>query len=255
MFCCIALTGGPLLGQVAVRQTQGSLHGFLVLRTLQGETLASGDLAQSVHGSSITSRLTFDFKDGSSYDETSTYTQHRTFRLLRHHLVVKGPSFAHPLELTTDVGRGIVTVHYTDDGKPQEKTEHMKLPANLADGMITTVLENIAPQGKGTKLGMVVATPKPRLVSLAVSNAGQDEFTLGGAKRQATHFVLKVELGGIAGAVAPLVGKQPADIHVWITRDEVPTFVRWQGPLVPEGPVWVIELTSPVWPKAEQEKK
>ena len=35
----------------------------------------------------------------------------------------------------------------------------------------------------------------------------------------ATHYVLKVEIGGLAGVVAPLVGKQPPDSHVWIQKE------------------------------------
>jgi hypothetical protein len=40
----------------------------------------------------------------------------------------------------------------------------------------------------------------------------------------------------------------PADYHVWIATDDVPAFVRFEGPLNPTGPTWRIELTSPRWP-------
>ena len=95
----------------------------------------------------------------------------------------------------------------------------------------------------------MAATPKPRLVKLAISTAGEEPFTTGGTARKAMPYVLKVDIGGLASVVAPLVGKQPPDSHVWILGGEAPAFVKSEQPLYNEGPVWRIELTSPVWPK------
>nr|MDP9264045.1 hypothetical protein [Acidobacteriota bacterium] len=53
---------------VAVRHTEGLLHGFLLLSTMQGKPLALGDLTQTSRGDRVTSRLLFRFKDGSVYD-------------------------------------------------------------------------------------------------------------------------------------------------------------------------------------------
>ena len=39
------------------------------------------------------------------------------------------------------------------------------------------------------------------------------------------------ELGGVTGVVAPLVGKEPPDLHVWILFSDVPAFVRFEGSL------------------------
>jgi hypothetical protein len=68
--------------QIRVRHLEGVLHGFLVLRTLQGETIANGDLQQLVKGQRVTSRLIFRFKDSSLYEETAVFSQRRSFRLL-----------------------------------------------------------------------------------------------------------------------------------------------------------------------------
>ena len=59
---------------------------------------------------------------------------------------------------------------------------------------------------------------------------------------------LTLEIGGVTGLVAPLLGKQPPDSHVWILRGEAPAFVKSRGPLYSGGPIWQIELESPVWP-------
>jgi len=99
-------------------------------------------------------------------------------------------------------------------------------------------------------LSFVAATPKPSLVKLALSTAGRDRFSTGGTAREATHYVLKVEIGGLRGVLAPLVGKQPPDSHVWILGGEAPAFVKSEQQLFMGGPVWRIELVSPVWPDA-----
>ncbi len=94
---------------------------------------------------------------------------------------------------------------------------------------------------------MVATTPKPWLVKLAIAVAGEEPFSTGGTVRQATHYIVKVEIGGVAGLLAPLVGKQPPDFHVWILGGEAPAFVKSEGPLFLGGPSWRIELTSPAW--------
>ena len=68
-------------------------------------------------------------------------------------------------------------------------------------------------------------------------------------KRAAREFVVKVKIGGLPGLVAPIIGKEPPDTHVWILNDRAPTFVRSEGPMFDGGPVWRIELISPTWPQ------
>jgi hypothetical protein len=78
-------------------------------------------------------------------------------------------------------------------------------------------------------------------VKLAISAAGSEAVSTSGSARQATHYVIKAEIGGIAGILAPLVGKQPPDTHVWILEGASPAFVKSEGPLFYGGPVWRIE--------------
>jgi len=237
--------------QVAVRHSEGLVHGFLVLRTLDGTPLADGDLLQTARGARVTSRLVFHFKDGSLHDETAVFSQRQQFRLISDHLVQKGPSFPQAIDMTIDALKGQVTVRYSDDhGQSKTDSEQMKLPPDLANGLILTTLKNAKPDAPPKSLGFVAATPKPRLVKLAISTAGEDSFTTSGATRKATHYILKVDIGGIAGVVAPLIGKQPPDSHVWILGGPAPAFVKSEQPLYNDGPVWRIELVSPVWPKA-----
>ena len=248
--CASLLQPAPMLADpIAVRYTEGLIHGFLVLRTPAGETLADGDLIQVAHGERVTTRLIFHFKDGSVRDETAVYSQHRNFRLLSAHLIQKGPAFPHPMEVSIDASTGRVTVHTTgDDGKEEVLTERLKMPPDVANGMVLTLLKNIQPDASQMKVSVVAAAPKPRLVKLAITPRGEEPFSVGGSSRKAAHYVVHVEIGGAAGPVAPLLGKQPPDTHIWILGGEAPAFVKSEGPLFLGGPIWRIELTSPVWP-------
>jgi hypothetical protein len=240
----IALFGEP----VAVRYPEGSVHGFLVLRTLDGTTLAAGDLTQLVAGDRVTIRLVFHFKDGSLHDEEAVFSQRERIRLLSDHLVQKGPAFSQPIEMAIDGASGRVTVRYVDDhGEQKVVVERLDLPADLANGIVPIVLKNVRPESLPSSVSMVVATPKPRLVKLHFAVAGEDSFSTGDVSHQATHFVVKVEIGGIAGLLAPLVGKQPPDSHVWLLGGEAPAFLKSEEPFYLGGPVWRIELVSPVW--------
>jgi hypothetical protein len=236
---------------VPVRHAEGIVHGFLALRTLDGTTIANGDLIQLARGTRVTTRLTFHFKDGSLHDETAVYSQRQQFHLISDRLVQKGPAFPRPLDMSIDAASGSIVVHYSGDhGEPKTETEHSSLPPDIANGLTLTLLKNVRPNALPKTLSFVVATPKPRLVKLALSSPGQDRFSIGGAGREATHYVLKVEIGGLRGVLAPLVGKQPPDSHVWILGGEAPAFVRSEQQLFMDGPVWRIELVSPAWPDA-----
>ncbi len=249
--CASLLQPMALLGEpVAVRYTEGLIHGFLVLSSESGERLADGDLIQTARGDRVTSRLVFHFKDGSIHDETAVFSQRHNFRLLSDHLVQKGPAFQHPMDLWIDASSGKVDILTTaDDGKEKHFSEHLNMPADVANGMVLLLLKNIS-SGALAKVSMVAATPKPRLVKLAISPKDEEAFSVGGSNRKATHYVVHVEIGGAAGLVAPLLGKQPPDIHVWILGGAAPAFVKSDGPLYFGGPIWRIELASPVWPQA-----
>lgn len=236
--------------QVPVRHIEGRIHGFLVIRDLDGKLLASGHLAQNAHGNRVTSELSFRFKDGSIRQETTVFSQRRTFQLLTYRLVQKGPAFKHAIDMSVNASTGEVTIQYTEDGGKEKRiTDRLKLPDDLANGMVTTLLCDIDPKEPKTFLSMLIATPKPRLVKLEISPLGEESFTVGSSTQKATHYKVKVDIGGISGIIAPMVGKQPPDTHIWMVYGKAPGFLRSEGPLFQDGPVWRIELASPVWPK------
>ena len=234
--------------QVAVRYTEGVIHGFLVLRALDGNTLAQGELEQVARGERVTSHLVLRFKDGSIHEETVVYSQQLDFHVLSYRLLQKGRAFKVPMEMKIDGSTGQVTVQYTDnDGKEEIESERLELPPDLANGIIPVLLKNIPPGAKQTTVSLVAASPKPRLVKVVITPNGEAKFLAGGSIRKATQYLIKYEIGGIAGWLAPLVGKQPQDSHAWVLGGDAPAFVRLEGPLFLGGPSWRIELASPVW--------
>ena len=235
-----------------VRYREGLVHGFLVLSTLDGVPIAEGDLTQVAHGDRVTSQLLFRFKDGSRQEETTVFSQRADFHLITYRLLQKGPSFKHDTEITIAASTGQVTVRYTDDdGKEKTETTHLQLPPDLANGLVPILLKNVGPRTPQIELPMVIATPKPRLVKLEISSQGTEPFSLAGSGREAIHYVAKIQLGGIAGVVAPLLGKDPPDAHIWIVGGEAPGFLKSETLSYAGGPVWRIQLLSPVWPQAQ----
>ena len=149
--------------------------------------------------------------------------------------------------MSINASTGRVIVRYTENGKEKVDEERMELPPDLGNGIILNILKNIRPDTAETKVSYLAATPKLRVVKLSIVTRGEDKFSVVGTRYKATLFVLKVELGGIAGVVAPLIGKQPLDTKIWVVASGTPAFVKAEQSLYPDGPVWRIEMTSPNW--------
>jgi hypothetical protein len=234
---------------VPVHHKEGSIHGFLALRTMEGKIIAEGDLIQVAQGDRVICELVFHFRDGSIDSDTAIFSQRGYFRLISDHHIQRGPSFPKPTDVTISAS-GQVTARYNDKGEKKVETSHLDLPPDVANGIILDVLKNISPETKETKVSYVVAAPKPQLVKLSISPQGEDQFSVVGVRQKAMRFVLKVELGGLKGVLAPLAGKQPADTNVWIAGGKAPAFVRSDGPSYLGAPIWSIQMTSPNWSSA-----
>jgi hypothetical protein len=235
---------------VAVRYREGVAHGFLVLRTPDGKPLADGDSSQVVRGDLVTSRMSFKFTDGSVYEETTIFSQRGTFQLLKDHVVEKGPQFKPPMETSIDATTGQVTVRYTDGhGKEKALAERLKLPPDVANGLLFTLLKDVEPSVPPTTVSYVAATPKPRLVHLEIIPQNEEPFSIGSHSHKAFRYVVKVKIGGVAGLLAHLMGKQPPPMQAWVLAEGAPAFVRFDGPLYSGGPIWRMELAIPAaWP-------
>lgn len=235
---------------VAVRFVEGVTHGFLTLRTLDRGQIASGDLLQFVRGGEVESRMVFRFKDGSLLDETVVFTQERVFTLQSYRLLQKGPVFGEDTEISLERASGKYRVKTTahDGGKADLVEGTLALPADTYNGMVLNIAKNLR-KGAAETVHMVAFTPTARIIELEVTQAGEHRVLVGELSKTAVHYVFKPRLGLGLGLFATVLGRMPPDSHAWIVTDEVPAFVRFEGPLYPGGAVWHIELASPRWPE------
>jgi hypothetical protein len=253
---CLLAVAALLLPRIAfsdpipAHYPEGTVHGFLSLTDSDGKILASGDLIMIVRGSQVNAHIVYRFKDGSTDDETTIFTQRGVFKLVSDHHVQKGPFFPHPVDVTIDALKSTVTFHTTDkNGKDQVGTSHMNLPPDLYNGLIGSIVKNVKPDVPITRVSMLVMAPKPRIVRMAISPAGEDPYTLAGVERKSKAFNIRIEIGGVEGMIAPLVGKAPPDIQLWVVPGEVPVIVREQAQLFQDSPILNTWMVSPVWPK------
>jgi hypothetical protein len=253
-FGLCALAQGP--AAVPVHYVQGASHAFLVIRSESGAVLGYGELLQLIRADRVTSRLTYHFRDGSIDDETTVYSQRGAFHLISDHHVQHGPFFSKATDFSVDAVGNVTIRTVKSDGKESSETSHIDLPPNVSNGLTGTMLLNIAPSSAPLKLGLIAPTGKGRLIQLSVTVEGEESFTpVQGVHRKATVFRIHPELGGVAGVVAPVIGKQPKDIFVWILEGQVPGLLREIGQLEEGGQVVSVESSGTSYSPAAEVKK
>ncbi len=244
----VTLAAVPLVAEpVPVRHVEGVTFGFLVLRNLHGETLAHGELKQVVTPDDpvVMADLQFRFKDGSFYREITKFTQKGVFRLVSDQVVEKGPSFKQDSESWLDVESGKVTVKTVDKGKEKSSTKQLRIPNDVANGLLFILAKNLNAGAAETNVSMVAVSTKPRVVNLQITPAQEKTAREGPLSYKVQHYLVHIKIPGAAGVVAPLIGKKPSDLHLWTLKSEAPTFIEFEGPLSEDTPVWRIELAAP----------
>jgi hypothetical protein len=238
---------------VTVRVPEGGVRGFLVLRALGDDrVLAHGELQSSPRGNRMETRLTWRFRDGSLQDETTTYVERPALKLLSYKQVQRGPTFPEDVEASFSREPGRWEIRRREKGKDKDEPEALsgtiELPADVYNGLTLNVLRNL-PRGASATGQMLAFTPKPRFVKMTMRPMAEDPVIIGEARRTATRYLVDLEVGGIAGIFAAVAGKEPPDLRYWILGGDVPAFVKFEGAMFLNGPVWRIELAAPSWPK------
>ena len=242
-FLTIALATAAPAEQISVKHIQLPRHEFMVARSETGQIIAQVEFTETVQGDEVTMRLTYHFVDGSMDDETTTYRQQGTFRLIRNRHIQKGPFFAKPVDFTVEAAPGTATTRTADNnGKIRVESEHFDLPDDLANGFVGTLLLNVPHNTTPFRVGILAPVFGGRLIRILISPEGEQPFHRTGQTLKATVFRIHPELGGILGWIAQLLGMQPKDVMVWILEGEQPAVVRVVGQLGGSGPVVSSEL-------------
>jgi hypothetical protein len=215
----------------------------MVARSETGKIIGRVEFTEDVQGDEVTMRLTYRFVDGSIDDETTTYGQQGTFRLVRNHHIQQGPFFAKPIDFAVEASTGIATTRTIDkNGKIHVESEHIDLPDDLANGFVGTLLLNVSSNSAPFRAGILTPVFGGRLIRILISPQGEQPFQRAGQTLKATVFRIHPELSGILGMLATLLGLQPKDVTVWVLEGETPAVMRVVGQLGGSGPVLSSEL-------------
>ena len=245
VFFAIALDTAAPAAPVPVRHIQRPMHRFMVARSEDGKTIANGEFLQAVQGDEVTMRMTYKFVDGSVDDETTTYRQQGTFRLVRNHHIQKGPFFTKPVDFAVEAATGIATSRTTDSkGNIRVESKHMDLPADLANGFVGTLLLNVPHNAAPFRVGMLVPVGGGRLVPLLISPDSEETVNLEGQTLKATVFRVHPELSGVVRLIARLLRLEPKDVMVWVLEGEEPEVAVVVGQLGGYGPVVSSDLVG-----------
>ena len=242
---CARLDAAP----VRVRLPEGNARAFLVLRSLAGEPIAYGELIQKPRGSVIESRLVLNFRDGSRREEAVTFSQKGVFRLESYRLVQRGPAFPRA-DIAFDRRSGQYRALTQEKNASEEKTATgpLEMPEDLYNGMDLVLLKNLP-----AKIGATVQTaaflPRPRVIKTVLSAEGEERVLVGGEAKPVTRYLVKLELTGLTGAIASLIGKEPPERRYWLATGDVPAFLRFEGAMFLNGPVWRLGQTPVEWPR------
>ena len=243
----IAAAISPLAAAtVPVRFVEGLTHGFLVLRDAGGKVLAHGDLTQVVRGDEAEKRMVFHFNDGSLFDERVTFTQRDVFVLKTYRLSARGRAFPADEEISFTPATGAYRVQTKDRDSGKEKSYEgsLALPEDLYNGLIITIVKDL-PKGEACTVHYLAFAPDPKLIELELTPAGEQRVTVGDLDPMAVRYLLKPHLGLWLKMGATILGRVPPVSQAWITSDDVPAFVGFEGTLMTPGPTWRIETVSP----------
>jgi hypothetical protein len=228
---------------IPVKHLQLPKHEFMVVRLETGKMIGRVEFTEEVQGDEATMRLTYRFADGSIDDETTTFSDQGTFRLVRDHHLQQGPFFAKPVDFAVEAATGMATSRTRDtNGEMHVENVHIDLPDDIANGFVGTLLQNVPPNTAPFRVAMLAPVFGGRLLRLQISPEGEQPFQKTGQTFKATVFRIHPDLGGILGMLAKLLGLQPKDVMVWILEGERPAVMRIVGQLGGSGPVVSSEL-------------
>jgi hypothetical protein len=232
---------------VRMKIPEGPAHGFVELSEASGAIIAHGESVQWLEKGIVVSRLVFRFGDGSLYDEVVRFSQKPNFRLVAYQLQQSGPSFHENSEVKFDrSGHYQARVHTERGAKEETASGFIEVPEDVTNGMISILLKNLD-LGVSATTHLLAFTPQPQLLDVTMTPDGSDKYWIGWTSANATRYRVSLKVAGVKGVVATVIGKQPGNLLMWITRGESPTMVRFEGPMFIGGPIWHVVPGAPLW--------
>ena len=191
-------------------------------------------------------RLVFRFLDGSLHDETVVFSQKPVLTLVSYTLVQQGPSFPLKLHASFERKTKSYTVRSQKEGQETEQVfvGELDLPPDVYNGLTVMVLKNLPPDRTET-IHIVAFMPEPELYEVEILAKGKETLRAGQLRKQVRQYELNPKLSTMTRFFAKLFGKTIPAYHVWILADDIPAFVRFEGPLCDRWTSWRIELGTP----------
>ena len=166
------------------------------------------------------------------------------FRLVSYKLVQRGPSFPEATEVAFDRASGRYRARVDDETADGT----LELPEDLHNGLTGMLIRNLT-TGATAHGHLAAFTPKPQLLRTTLAPEAEDRYHVGDAARTAVRYLVTLEIGGLKGAIASLLGKDPPDLRYWIAAGPVPAFLKFEGAMYLKGPRWRIEQAPARWPE------
>ena len=256
-FLAISIIGAILCASsyatpVAVKFREGVIHSFVIVSSMDGQTIGHGELTQVPKGRDLVERrLIFRFKDGSVHDERAAFTQQDVFTLTSYRLTQRGPVFPEQLDAAVDRRTGEYKVISREHNEKEELlTGYLEdIPGDVSNGIVVAMLNNI-PKGTNQIVSTLIFTPKPKVVPLHLLFVGNQSLQVGGRAINVKRYAFEPELGTVQTLLGKMFGKPPLYFRYdcWILDDDVPGFVRFDGRLQVKAPIMRIEMASPRLP-------
>jgi hypothetical protein len=90
----------------------------------------------------------------------------------------------------------------------QKRTLSLANPRRHLKRSAADTVQNIPPSEQETTVARFTTSGKPRIIKLKIHADGKQPFSASGERLEAIHYVIHTDIGGIAGAFAPVIGKQ-----------------------------------------------
>ena len=170
------------------------------------------------------------------HDERTTYSQRGVFRLEAYHLTQSGPSFP-GADVAFDRKSWPLPGEDAREGRRArgDGERRVRDAAGSRQRPDAPLAQEHAARGTGHRpAGGVHA--EAALSRMELHQEGEDRIVFAGDPKQAARHLVDLEIGGVTGVVASVIGKNPPDLRYWLALGDIPAFVRFQGAMFLERP-------------------